>query len=161
MPTGTALTRMLGCRIRSRQTGRKANGGFTRGLRGPLDEALVAFAEKPMPENARAAVDAMIWALRKADRNRGHRGHKPSIQFQQLPGVWAASLLAEDGGDASAEARIGLALATLFASKKAGKAKKVSAAQLLALLARRAAARDLLFCCQKPFRSAGCGERAG
>ena len=73
----------------------------------------------------------MIGALRKADRNRGNRAHKPSIQFQQLPGSWAASLVAEDGGDASAEARIGLALATLFAGKRMGKAKKASAAQLL------------------------------
>jgi CRISPR-associated protein Csx17 len=129
--TATALTRMLGCRDSLPADRKKGKRWIYVGLRGPLDESLVAFAEKPTSESACASVDAMIGALRKADRNRGNRAHKPSIQFQQLPGAWAASLLAEDGGDASAEARIGLALATLFAGKKTGKAKKVSAAQLL------------------------------
>ena len=129
--TATALTRMLGCRDSLPADRKKGKRWIYAGLRGPLDEALVAFAEKPTPESTRAAVDAMIGALRKADRNRGNRAHKPSIQFQQLPGSWAASLVAEDGGDASAEARIGLALATLFAGKRMGKAKKASAAQLL------------------------------
>jgi CRISPR-associated protein Csx17 len=130
--TATALNRMLGCRDSLPADRKKGKRWIYTGLRGPLDEALVAFAEKPMlPECARSALDAMIGALRKSDRNRGHRAHKPSIQFQQLPGAWATSLLAEDAGDASAEARIGLALATLFAGKKTGKAKKASAAQLL------------------------------
>ncbi len=130
--TATALTRMLGFRDSLPADRKKGKRWIYAGLRGPLDDALVAFAEKPTPESARAAVDAMIWVLRKADRNRGHRAHKPSIQFQQLPGAWAASLLGSDGSDACGEARIGLALATLFPGKRIGKANKVSAAPLLA-----------------------------
>ena len=127
-----ALTRMLGFRDSLPADRKKGKRWIYAGLRGPLDDALVAFAEKPTPENARAAVDAMIGTLRKADRNRGHRAHKPSIQFQQLPGAWAASLLGSDGSDACGEARIGLALATLFPGKRIGKSKKMSAAPLLA-----------------------------
>lgn len=129
--TATALTRMLGCRDSLPADRKKGKRWVYAGLRGPMDEALVAFAENPVPELARASVDAMICALRKADRNRGHRAHMPSIQFQQLPGAWATSLLSDDGGDASAEARIGLGLATLFESKRNGKAKKGGTAQLL------------------------------
>jgi CRISPR-associated protein Csx17 len=129
--TATALTRMLEFREKLPADRKKGKRWIYAGLRGPLDDALVAFAESPSPESARAAVDAMIGALRKADRNRGHRAHKPSIQFQQLPGAWTAALLDESGGDACAEACIGLALATLFAGKRTGKAKKVSAAPFL------------------------------
>lgn len=129
--TATALTRMLGCRDSLPEDKKNGKRWIYAGLRGPFDEALIAFAQTPMPENARAAVDAMIYSLGKADKNRRHRANKRSIQFQQLPGAWAASLLDPNGGDASAEARIGLALATLFAGKKTGKAKKASTAQLL------------------------------
>lgn len=129
--TAAALTRMLGCRDSLPADKKKGKRWIYAGLRGPLDDALVAFAESPSPESARAAMDAMIGALRKADRNRGHRTHKPSIQFQQMPGAWAAALLDENGGDACVEARIGLALATLFAGRRTGKAKKVSAALFL------------------------------
>jgi len=128
----TALTRMLGFRDSLPADRKKGKRWIYAGLRGSLDDVLVAFAENPTPESARAAVDAMIGALRKADRNRGHRAHQPSIQFQQLPGAWAASLLGADGSDACGEARIGLALATLFPGKRIGKTKKVSAAPLLA-----------------------------
>ncbi|MDP1590121.1 MAG: type I-U CRISPR-associated protein Csx17, partial [Prosthecobacter sp.] len=129
--TAVALTKMLGFRDSLPADRKKGKRWIYAGLRGPLDEALVTLAEQNTPENAREAVDAMIGALRKADRNRGHRAHKPSIQFQLLPGAWAAKLLTEDNSDASTEARIGLALATLWAGKKTGKAKKVSAAPLL------------------------------
>lgn len=129
--TAVALTRMLGFRDSLPADRKKGKRWIYAGLRGPLDEALVTLAEQNTPENAREAVDAMISALRKADRNRGHRAHKPSIQFQLLPGAWAAKLLTDNNSDASTEARIGLALATLWAGKKTGKAKKVSAAPLL------------------------------
>jgi CRISPR-associated protein Csx17 len=122
---------MLGFRDSLPADRKKGKRWIYAGLRGPLDEALVALAEQNTPENARAAVDEMVGALGKSDRNRGHRGHKPSIQFQLLPGAWAAKLLSEDCSDASAEARIGLALATLWAGKKFGKAKKLSTAPLL------------------------------
>jgi CRISPR-associated protein Csx17 len=123
---------MLGFRDSLPADRKKGKRWIYAGLRGPLDNALVAFAEKPTPESALTAVDAMIGALRKADRNRRHRAHKPSIQFQLLPGAWAASLLGPDGSDACGEARVGLALATLFPGKRIGKPKKVSAAPLLA-----------------------------
>ena len=107
--TAAALTRMLGCRDSLPADRKKAKRWIYAGLRGPFDEALVAFAEHPSPENARAALDAMVGTLRKADRNRGHRAHKPSISFQQLPGAWAASLLDDVGSNGCAEARIGVA----------------------------------------------------
>jgi len=129
--TAVALTRMLGFRDSLPADRKKGKRWIYAGLRGPLDEDLVALAEQNTPENARSAVDEMIGALRKADRNRGHRAHKPSIQFQLLPGGWTTKLLADDSSDASAEARIGLALATLWTGKKTGKAKKVSASPLL------------------------------
>ncbi len=129
--TAVALTRMLDCRESLPADQKKGKRWIYAGLRGPLDEALVAFAEHPSPENARAALDAMVGVLQKADRNRGHRAHKPPISFQQLAGAWAASLLDDAGSDGCAEARIGLALATLWAGKKTGRTKKVSAAPLL------------------------------
>lgn len=129
--TATALSRMLEFRDSLPADRKKGKRWIYAGLRGPLDEALVAFSEKPRPESARAAVDAMVGALRKVDRNRGHRAHKPSIQFQQLPGEWATFLLESDGSDACGEARIGLAIATLFPGNSIGKAKKVGTGPLL------------------------------
>ena len=134
---GTALSRIVALRDSLPAERKKGTRWIYVGLRGPLDEAIVAFAEKPSSENARATVDAMVSALRKADRNRGHRRSKSAnpprhpIRFQQLPGVWAASLLDADGSDACAEARIGLALATLFAERKTGDVKKAGVATLL------------------------------
>lgn len=137
--TAIALTRMLGLRDSLPADRKKGKRWIYAGLRGPLDEVLVTLAEtlgdasKRMQraDSARAAVDAMVDALRKADRNRGHRTHKPSIHFQLLPGAWAAKLLADDRSDACAEARIGLALAALFAGKKLSKSKKTGTASVL------------------------------
>jgi CRISPR-associated protein Csx17 len=135
--TAIALTRMLGVRDSLPADRKKGKRWIYAGLRGPIDEALVAFAEKQSPETARAAVDAIVKSLRAADRNRGHRLSKKAnpprapIRFQLLPGAWAESLLDEHGGDACAEARIGLALATLWASKHPNKTKKAGAAPLL------------------------------
>src|SRR6201999_498751 len=97
--TAAALTRMLGCRDSLPADRKKGKRWIYAGLGGPFDEALVALAEHPLLENARATLDAMVDALRKADRNRGHRSQKPCIHFQLLPGAWAASLLDEDGAD--------------------------------------------------------------
>lgn len=129
--SGTALSRIVALRDSLPGEKRSPKGWTFTGLRAPLDAALIGFAEKHTPENGRTVVDAMIASLRKADRNRRHRAHTPSIHFQLLSGAWAAMLLTEDSSDASAEARIGLALATLWAGKKIGKAKKVSAESLL------------------------------
>ena len=135
--TAVALTRMLGFRDSVPADRKKGKRWIYAGMRGPLDEALVAFAEKQTPETARAAVDAMIGSLKQADRNRSHRRSKSAspprspIRFQLLPGAWAASLLDENGGDICAEARIGLAMATLWSGKRTKKAKREGGATLL------------------------------
>ncbi|MBI4663600.1 MAG: type I-U CRISPR-associated protein Csx17, partial [Verrucomicrobia bacterium] len=58
--TAAALTRMLALRDSLPADRKKGQRWIYAGLRGPFDEALVAFAEQPTPESARAAVDAMI-----------------------------------------------------------------------------------------------------
>lgn len=134
---GTALSSIIALRDSLPPDRKKGQRWIYVGLRGPLDEGLMAFAEKPTPESARAVVDAMIETLQKADRNRGYRRSKSAnpprspIKFQQLPGAWAASLLDAEGGDASVEARIGLALATISAGKRWNKTKKEGAALFL------------------------------
>jgi CRISPR-associated protein Csx17 len=141
--TAAALTRMLGLRDSLPADRKKGKRWIYAGLRGPLDEALVTLAEtfgneSLRTENARAAVDTMISSLRVADRNRAHRLSKKAspprapIRFQQLPGTWAAFLLDKNGGDACAEARIGLALATLWGAEQNKEKKKEGAARLLA-----------------------------
>ena len=74
----------------------------------------------------------------RADRNRGHPGRSKSANPLGLvsdsnnsPGAWAASLLDAEGGDASAEARIGLALATLFSGKRTNNAEEEGSALFL------------------------------
>ena len=129
--TAVAVARMLELRDRLPADRKKGTRWIYAGLRGILDEALVAFAEHPQPETARAAMDAMIGALRKVDRNRGHRKHKPPIQFQQMPGAWAASLLDSHGGNACIEARIGLALATLSGGNRIAPTKRENVSLLL------------------------------
>jgi CRISPR-associated protein Csx17 len=129
--TGAALTRIVSVRDALPGEKRSPKGWTFTGLRAPLDAALIAFAENPSPETGRTVVDAMVGSLRKADRNSKHRASKPQIQFQLLPGGWAPSLIADDSSDASAESRIGLALATLWAGKRTGKAKKAGVAPLL------------------------------
>jgi CRISPR-associated protein Csx17 len=135
--TGTALARIVALRDSLRPDKPKGKRWIYSGLRGPLDSAIVTFAEKPSPESGREVLDSMIASLRAADRNRAHRRSKSAspprapISFQQLPGAWAASLLDKDGGNSREEARIGLALATLWATERRGKAEKGGATQLL------------------------------
>jgi len=135
---GSALSRIVALRdaLPADRIG-KGKRWIYAGLRGPLDETLVTFAENPSPESARATVDAMIGALRKADRNRGHRRSKSAnpprspIRFQQLPGAWAVTLLDANGGDASAATRIALALATLISRKRMNNAEEEGSALFL------------------------------
>jgi CRISPR-associated protein Csx17 len=130
--TADALSRMLALRESLPADKKKGKRWIYAGLRGPLDETFIALTESPTAETARGAVDAMIDALRQSDRTRSHRAHKPSIQFQQLPGSWAESLLSEDGSDSSAEARIGFALSTIFPAKAERDAKKQPPGRLVA-----------------------------
>lgn len=135
--TGTALSRVVALRDSLRPDKPKGKRWIYSGLRGPLDSSLVTFAEKPSPDNGRAVMDAMVASLRAADSNRNHRRSKSAnpprapISFQLLPGPWAASLFDGNSGDACEEARIGLALATLWATKKTEVAKKEDATRLL------------------------------
>ena len=85
------------------------------GLRGPLDRALTEYAASETATDAIAVVDGMVTALEKADRNKNHRAR--GIRFTRLPGSWLPDLCA-DG--LSAEARIGLAIASLKGSKTVG-----------------------------------------
>jgi CRISPR-associated protein Csx17 len=85
------------------------------GLRGPIDRALTEYAASETATDAIAVVDGMVTALEKADRNKNHRAR--GIRFARLPGSWLPDLCA-DG--LSAEARIGLAIASLKGSKTVG-----------------------------------------
>jgi CRISPR-associated protein Csx17 len=135
--TGTSLSRIVALRDSLRPDRPKGKRWIFSGLRGPLDSALINFAEKPTTESGRAVLDAMIASLRAADRNLNHRRSKSAspprapISFQLLPGAWAASLLDGNSGDACEEARIGLALATLWATKQKKEAKNEGSTRLL------------------------------
>ena len=85
------------------------------GLQGPIDRALTEYAASETATDAIAVVDGMVTSLGKADRNRNHRAR--GISFSRLPGSWLSDLC-QDG--LSAEARIGLAIASLKGSKTVG-----------------------------------------
>ena len=85
------------------------------GLRCPIDRALTEYAASETATDAVAVVDGMITALEKADRNRNHR--ERGIRFSRLPGSWLPDLC-QDG--LSAEARLGLAIASVKGSKTVG-----------------------------------------
>ncbi|MEI6339418.1 MAG: type I-U CRISPR-associated protein Csx17, partial [Verrucomicrobiota bacterium] len=94
---------------------KKGKSWIYAGLRGPIDRALTEYAASETATDAIAVVDGMVTALEKADRNKTHR--ERGIRFTRLPGSWLADLCA-DG--LSAEARIGLAIASLKGSKTVG-----------------------------------------
>jgi CRISPR-associated protein Csx17 len=126
-----ALNRALVFRDSLPAERKKGQRWIYQGLRGPLDRALIELAEAPSPERACSMVDAMVAALRKVDRNRAHRAAKPPVQFQLLPGMWAASLLDDHGDSARPETRVALAIATLRPGVIIGAAKKRSVGPFL------------------------------
>jgi CRISPR-associated protein Csx17 len=126
-----ALNRALVLRDSLPAERKKGQRWLYQGLRGPLDRALVELAEAPSAERACSVVDAMVTALRKVDRNRAHRAAKPPVQFQLLPGMWAASLLDEHGDSARPETRLALAIATLRPGVSISPAEKRSVGPFL------------------------------
>lgn len=81
-----------------------------RGLRGPVEASLVAYAAAPAdPERAIALLDSVVASLDKVDRNRNHR--KADVSWRPLPIRWLPELL----GDLlpSVEARLAMGLASI------------------------------------------------
>ncbi len=84
-----------------------------RGLRGPVEAAMVALAEKPEDASrARTLADAVVAALDRVDRNRAFR--KAGVRWRPLPLHWLPILL---GQDASIEARLAAAITSSFPAK--------------------------------------------
>lgn len=81
-----------------------------RGLRGPVEVAVVRYAAEPEDsERARTLVDAMVSALDRVDRNRAFR--ERGVRWQPLPLAWLPHLLDES---AAIEARLAAALVSAF-----------------------------------------------
>lgn len=89
---------------------KKGNRWQFRGLRGPVEAALVAFATAPGdPERGIRLVDAAVASLDKVDHNRNYR--KAGVRWRPLPLRWLPALF----GDLHPprEARIAMGLASL------------------------------------------------
>ncbi len=81
-----------------------------RGLRGPVELAVVRYAAEPEdPERARALADNMVSVLDRVDRNREFRGL--GVRWQPLPLAWLPRLLGES---ASIEVRLAAAIVSAF-----------------------------------------------
>lgn len=81
-----------------------------RGLRGPIESALVALAEKPQDAGrARALTDAIVAVLDRVDRNRAFR--KAVVRWRPLPLDWLPVLMGET---VSIEARLAAAISSSF-----------------------------------------------
>jgi CRISPR-associated protein Csx17 len=81
-----------------------------RGLRGPVEASLVAYAAEPAdPQRAIALLDAVVASLDKVDRNRNHR--KAGVCWRPLPIRWLLDLF----GDLlpSVEARLAMGFASI------------------------------------------------
>ncbi|OGV72277.1 MAG: type I-U CRISPR-associated protein Csx17 [Lentisphaerae bacterium RIFOXYB12_FULL_65_16] len=107
------MTRVTGAMMRLRDSlppdRKKGDRWIVAGLRGPVDQALIEFAARPCAENACALTDAAVTALRKVDRNSGHR--KKKVRFSLLPPEWAHHLVGSD--PLTPEIRLALALASI------------------------------------------------
>ncbi len=81
------------------------------GLRGPIEEASVAFAASPRnPEAARDMLDAVVASLDQIDRNRSFRAKK--VQWKPLPTGWLPALFGSE--PPPVEARLAMALVSGF-----------------------------------------------
>lgn len=81
------------------------------GLRGPIEEASVAFAASPQgPEVARNMLDAVVASLDRVDRNRSFRAAK--VQWKPLPIGWLPALFENE--QPCVEARMAMALVSGF-----------------------------------------------
>lgn len=85
-----------------------------RGLRGPIDEALVNLAALPdVPDAAWELLDALWDSLVRVDRNKAYRSKKP--RFQLLPSSWLNELFRLEPPDEAAI--VAMALASLQPAK--------------------------------------------
>jgi CRISPR-associated protein Csx17 len=83
-----------------------------RGLRGPVDEALVDLAAEPDDfERAGALMDAIWCALERVDNNKNYR--ESGMAFQLLPVDWLDHLFTYTYTEPPAEALVAMALASL------------------------------------------------
>lgn len=81
------------------------------GLRGPIEEASVAFAASPHDsEAAREMLDAVVASLNRVDRNRSFRAKQ--VQWKPLPIGWLPALFGNE--PPPVEARLAMALVSGF-----------------------------------------------
>lgn len=108
-----AVERVLGLWETLPRDTKKGKRWQFRGLRGPIESALVSLAEKPHDAGrARALTDAIVAALDRIDRNRSFR--EASVGWRPLPLGWLPVLLGED---ASIEARLATAITSSFPAR--------------------------------------------
>lgn len=82
-----------------------------RGLRGPIESALLDLAAKPAnPEAGITLLDAIVRALDRIDRNRGFR--KGKVRWEPLPIDWLPALFSDERP--SSEARLALSVVSAF-----------------------------------------------
>lgn len=92
----------------------RAKRWIYRGLRGPIDEALIDLAAQPdNVDTACELLDATWRSLERVDVNKAYRGSRP--QFRLLPVQWLHELFRDVAP--SAEAAIAMALASLLPSE--------------------------------------------
>lgn len=108
-----AVERVLGLWETLPRDTKKGQRWQFRGLRGPIESAIVSLAEKPQDAYcARALTDAIAAVLDRVDRNRAFR--KAGVRWRPLPLDWLPVLL---GHDASVEVRLATAIASSFPMK--------------------------------------------
>ncbi|WP_438040262.1 type I-G CRISPR-associated protein Cas8g1/Csx17 [Sorangium sp. So ce128] len=94
---------------------RRAKGWIFRGLRGPIDEALINLVARPDDLDAACGLLDALWrALERVDVNKTFRGAEPA--FRLLPVSWLEELFRDTAPPA--EATIAMALASLLPSEQ-------------------------------------------
>ncbi len=115
--TATAVERAVHLRDRLPQDERRNERWTFRGLRGPIDEALVDLAAMPDDLDAACALMDALWrALARVDDNKTFRGKR--VAFRLLPAAWWTDLFAQTAPPP--EAVLAMALASLQPSAPDG-----------------------------------------
>jgi CRISPR-associated protein Csx17 len=113
--TATAMERAVQIREALPKDERRAKRWIFRGLRGPVDEALIDLAARPGDLDAACVLLDALWrALERVDANKTYRGAQPTVR--PLPTSWLEELFRETAPPA--EAVIAMALASLLPSVK-------------------------------------------
>lgn len=111
----TALERLLSLVERLPADRRVADRWRFVGLRGPIEAAMLRVARTPAnPEAIRGALDAVVAALDRVDRNQAFR--ERSVVWEPLPVNWVATLFGDE--EPSTEARLALACVSGFPSDR-------------------------------------------